>query len=389
MRIWVFGLIALTIGASAGAIATRARFTIVEDRFEITGTLPKAGMGGMQPSEVALVGDDTKDFGLIRYESEHAHVFKIRNNGDSPLQVNKDTVSCGLCVLTTFESAAVSPGETLEIPVTLRARKKGPKLQENLELRTSDPAHRTVALNLVAYIGSAARLTAEGFPLGAVDSLEGTTASCQIHGHFSDEIEFIESQFTHEPKQEHFEFEIKQLDIDDLPEKDPYIRTAYELALRVKPGIPVGQFRQGLKLTARVAGHEDTTLSMPIEGRVAGAISLLGPQYAAQYGYLSGGRVSSDKGKTWQMKVIVKGPQHADVKLTIDSIVPKQCLTASLGEPEIGDKITMHPLTVSVPKGSPSVTRLGNDQGDAGQVIIKTTHPASKEVVLLVRFTVE
>jgi hypothetical protein len=154
--------------------------------------------------------------------------------------------------------------------------------------------------------------------------------------------------------------------------------------------MPTGQFQQILKMVARVEGHEDTTLELPVEGRVAGAISVLGTQDATEHGFLSGGRVSSDKGKTWQLKVMVKGPQHADVKLTIDSIDPEKHLTATLGEPmSLGDNITMHPLTVSVPKGAPPIVRLGNEQGDAGQIVIKTTHPLSKEVLLLVRFAVE
>ena len=90
------------------------------------------------------------------------------------------------------------------------------------------------------------------------------------------------------------------------------------------------------------------------------------------------------------MHVMVKGPQHADVQMTVDSIDPEKSLTASFGEPEaLGDSISMHPLTVSVPKGAPAIVRIGNDQSEAGQIVIKTTHPTSKEVILHIRFAVE
>jgi hypothetical protein len=390
MRIVVFGIMALIIGASAGVMATRFGFGAVEERFEVLGTVSKADVGESRPTEMTLVGGDTIDFGLVTYESEQSHVFVVRNDGEAPLRVSKETVSCGLCVLTDFNSAVVHPGETLDIPVTLRARKKGPKLAERLELRTNDPVHRSVALHLNAYVGSAALLTAEGMPLGSVDSLKGAEASCHIHGYFSDQIEFVEGEFARASRREYFEYEVKQLDLADVPNKNPYVRTGYEVTVRVKPGIPMGPFQQTLRLLARVEGQEDTRLELPIQGNVAGAISLLGPQYAADYGYLGGGRVLSSEGKTWEMHVMVKGEGHADVKLNVASVDPSECLTAVLGEPKaLGENITMHPLTLTVPKGAPSMVRLGNDQGEAGQVIIKTTHPTSKEVVLLVRFAVE
>ncbi|MBP86149.1 MAG: hypothetical protein CMJ64_05455 [Planctomycetaceae bacterium] len=391
MRIWVFGAMALVIGASLGAISTRLEYANLGESFEVHGTVSESVSTDAPPSELVIVDGDTKDFGLVRYDSEHPHVFVIRNSGQAPLRVTKENVSCSLCVITKFTSAVVPPGETLNIDVTLQARKLGPKINESLELRTSDPSHRTVSLQLMAYVGAVARLSAEGLPLGSIDALKETTASCQIHGYFSSQIEIVQSEFIHATMREYFDFEIKQLDIADMPEKDPYVRSAYELTVRVKPGVPVGPFRQTLKLLARVEGQEDTMLELPIQGRVDGAISFIAsPEFSPQYGFLQGGRVASAEGKTWEMHVMVKGPQHQDVELTIDAIEPKECLTASLGEPKaLGDNITLHPLTVSVPKGAPAIARLGNEQGDAGQVVIKTTHPTAKKLILSVRFAVE
>jgi hypothetical protein len=44
---------------------------------------------------------------------------------------------------------------------------------------------------------------------------------------------------------------------------------------------------------------------------------------------------------------------------------------------------------IEVPAGTRPMVRLGTAQGEEGRVVIKTTHPTIKELVLGVRFAVE
>ena len=47
------------------------------------------------------------------------------------------------------------------------------------------------------------------------------------------------------------------------------------------------------------------------------------------------------------------------------------------------------PLTIEVPAGTRPMVRTDTAQGEAGRIVLKTTHPKVKELVLSVRFSVE
>jgi hypothetical protein len=64
-------------------------------------------------------------------------------------------------------------------------------------------------------------------------------------------------------------------------------------------------------------------------------------------------------------------------------------LLVKLGEREDDGKVTLIPLTIQIPKGSPPASHLGPTQEKLGRITLKTTHPDVPELQILLRFAIE
>ena len=390
MRILILVVIACGIGISFGSWVTRKEFEDVDERFDLVSAPPTQ----RTPVEAVgrfVVNDVEKDFGMVKFESEHTHNFIIRNDGKEPLEIEKLKVSCSLCVKTDLDRAKIEPGEEYPLKVDIVARKVGSQFHETVELRTSDPDQPNVRLHLKAIIGSAARFDVDGLSMGDIPAVEGAEKRCRLYGYFSDEIEIVDPGFASPLKRDFIKFEIEKLNIDELDDVDEFVTAAYDVIVRVEPGIPVGPLRQTLTLVARVEGQDDMPLDLPIQGQVAGDLKFIGPsEFSAEYTYLSIGRVKQGDTRTYKMQVLVKGDHRDDVELSIETVDPSEALTATLGEPnKDAPGIVLHPLTITVREDAPSLNRLGTATAKPGQIVIKTTHPTAKEMVLLIRLAIE
>jgi hypothetical protein len=71
--------------------------------------------------------------------------------------------------------------------------------------------------------------------------------------------------------------------------------------------------------------------------------------------------VDGEKGIETTLRILIKGPHRHDVQLKIKEVDPSDVLAVQLGEsvPINNGLVYMHPLTVSVPKGSRPVARMG------------------------------
>jgi hypothetical protein len=65
-------------------------------------------------------------------------------------------------------------------------------------------------------------------------------------------------------------------------------------------------------------------------------------------------------------------------------------LKVAFGEPRKLKEALHHvPIEIEVPAGTRPMVRLGTAQGEAGRIVLKTTHPKIPELVVGVRFAVE
>jgi len=75
----------------------------------------------------------------------------------------------------------------------------------------------------------------------------------------------------------------------------------------------------------------------------------------------------------------------------VQKVDPQDVLAVELDEPhEINaGAVYMHPLNIAIPPGSRLVNRMGTEQAKMGRIVIETTHPDIKTILVYVKFAVE
>ena len=124
--------------------------------------------------------------------------------------------SCGQCVQTSFEKAAVQPGQSVEVPVKYYTRKEAPQFSERVELGTNDPAKEVLALQIRGYVTKAIRVSVPRLVLGNVSSNEPTSAKFRVFGYFSEQLKVVGHQFQNPETASFFSLESRPLETRGL-----------------------------------------------------------------------------------------------------------------------------------------------------------------------------
>ena len=89
------------------------------------------------------------------------------------------------------------------------------------------------------------------------------------------------------------------------------------------------------------------------------------------------------------MNLFVRGENAGDVKFAVKSVDPPE-LKVTIGETKkLKDTMAHVPVEIEIPPGTRPMARLDTAQGDDGSIVLSTTHPTNKEVVIAVRLSVE
>ncbi|MCA9121327.1 MAG: DUF1573 domain-containing protein [Planctomycetaceae bacterium] len=389
------------LGCVAGLAHTWSEFSDVDERMELpatvqVGEVSSVAKSGLLPDDnegipkAILVGDASNDFGVLHKDQSKSYSFTVRNDGDADLHIEKQTVSCSMCVQTTFETAKVRPGEEVKIPVTLTARKPGPELSEALEVRTNDPSHDVIRFELIAYVSEAAGASVSELALGTVSTDQGTNATFRVYGFNEQPLEILECKMQAGDRTEFFDWQISDLSPEAVKEGQRHAVFGKEVKVQVKPGLPVGPVDQNFTIVAR--SGEEVIINLPVSGRVTGDVSIIGGStFSPENSLLSIGRLLAGEGASVKLHLMVKGDHQEDVKVTVGECQPAEYLSATIGEPKTmqSGRARLIPLNIEVSKDAPPVNHLGGERSSVGKIVLQTTHPTAKELTLFVRFAVE
>ena len=165
-------------------------------------------------------------------------------------------------------------------------------------------------------------------------------------------------------------------------------RSGFLLRVTLKPGLPLGPFRQQIDLKTNL--DSAPTVEVPVEGTIAGDISVIGPGWDGRKGVLEFAAVAGSDGAQRRLMLVVRGPHRKRTKFKPVRIVP-ECVKVDLGKTTAinNGALTQTPLTIRIPAGSPPGNYLGPPQGEVGQIIIDTNHPQQPQLRILVSFAVK
>lgn len=391
MKVWVWAIGAVVIGIAAGWGSTWLEFARVGSQFEphnqATGTLDRERSLRKGPMAV-VVGAMDYDFGVGQRNGALNHVFRIRNDGDEPLRLEKGATSCK-CTLSDIKTGELLPGQTADVRLDWKLTTLGEQFRQTAEIHTNDPARPTLVLAVHGKVEDLVQLEPRELALTSVPVNEGATETVRLYGFKVKDVQIVSQEFSNPETASFFNLTWRSATAEELQTKKE-ATCGLTGTLTVKPGLPLGPINQTIQLKTNVADADK--LELAVTGSVISDISIVGPsQFSEKRGVLFLGIVQQDRGAKATLRILVKGPHREDVKLTLREVDPQDVLSVKLDEArKINDgAVYMYPLQIEIPPGSRLVNRLGTDQAKMGKIVIETTHPTAKTIPIRVKFAVE
>ncbi len=214
---------------------------------------------------------------------------------------------------------------------------------------------------------------------------ESKTTQVYVMAMLQDDLSVSDAQFSDPATRDRFDVKIEPVDPKDLPNKSA--RRGVRVTATVRPGMPVGRFQQWLSLRTNLQDAEK--LEIPVVGEVVGDISVRGTGWSEERGALTMGSVKSSEGGHNKLSIFVRGADAANTTFKVQSVDPPE-LKVTVGEPKkLKDTLVQVPLEIAIPAGTRPMVHLDTAQGEAGHIVLSTTHPKIKELAIHVQFAVE
>jgi hypothetical protein len=324
------------------------------------------------------------DFGRMDRSTTMSHDFVFTNEGDSPLTLVAGETTCK-CAVSELANDIVAPGDSTTVTIEWTAKTDGDIFRQSANILTNDPRQRRVELTVSGKITDSVRVEPSSLVFSRLLAGSEQSAQVRVLSFLSDDFDIVGKKFVREELGDLFSVDQQELSSDELQASGAL--AGILLTVTAKPGLPLGNFEQELELATNLPDR--TRLTIPIRGRVAGELSIIGPGWNRKRGMLSFGTVDRDKGALARLLIMVRGADGQTIEITTQRVTPAE-LQVTLGEPKPlkGGRIIQVPLTIAVPPGTPPMVHFDEQHGGLGEILLKTNHPRDKELRLKVRFAV-
>lgn len=390
MRTPAIILVSTCIGVLVGT--SMAYIDLSETSSNIT-ALPELGDSAPTPREAAAgagsgprvqVDEPRHDFGSMQRGTSKSHGFVVKNVGNAPLTLRVGQTTCK-CTLGEVTHDAVPPGGSTTVMLEWKALADNGPFRQSATLITNDPLASSIELSIEGQVTEATNVSPSEFLFDKISVGETKSAEVILMAMLQDELTVSEAKIADDPSSGLFDVKVEPVERDKLP--NPLAKQGVKITVTARPRLPVGRLHQWLSLHTNL--DEAAQIDIPLVGRVVGDISVHGIAWNEEAGVLVLGKVKSSEGKRQRLNVVVRGANAADVKLELQSSDPAE-LKVAIGAPRVLSDVLVHyPVDVEVPAGTRPMVRLGTAQGEEGRIVLNTTHPNIKELVLGVRFAVE
>jgi hypothetical protein len=349
----------------------------------------KKDPSGRQP-KVEVVNGDTFDFGSMERYGTMEHTFEIKNVGTAPLDVHSRRTTCK-CTVTHMTDTSCVPGESVKVTLewTGKAAEGRPEFRQVAELITNDPDVPILRLYINGYVTENVRALPDELALGRVASNDGADAEFRLFGFRSETIEVTDFGWGSEKTAEYFDVSFEPLSEDEVSEEKG--ATCGLLGkIEVKPGMPLGPINQRLSLSLQL--DEPAQVDVPIQGEVTSDILIASnrdfysPKSLLSFGILRQGETPETK-----LDMYVRGEHREKVEFSVGEMDPPGYFDVSIGEPMAlnNGRTVKRTVTISVKKGVAPINRMGAELAPHGLIVLESTHPYTKQVLIHVKFAVE
>ncbi len=332
----------------------------------------------------------THDFGSMERFATATHTFTIKNVGEARLELSSRRTTCK-CTFSSISAAGCEPGETIDVTLewTGRAAEGSPDFRQTAEIGTNDPDLEVLQLHIHGYVTENVRALPDEIALGRVASNDGTTAEFRLFGFRSQTIAVSDFGWSDEKTAPYFDVTFQPLSDEEVSQEKG--ATCGLLAkVVVKPGMPLGPINQTLRISTDV--QTTIELNIPFQGEVTSDILIASTrQYNSRKSLLNFGPIRRGEEAKAVLDMYVRGQYRHDVEFTVGELDPEGYFNVTVGEPVPlnNGKTVKREVTIEVKKDVVPINRLGAELAPHGLIVLESTHPHTKQVLIHVKFAVE
>jgi len=307
--------------------------------------------------------------------------------GNSPLKLEKGETTCK-CTINKLVDGVLEPGQSVKVELEWIAKEVGPDMvfMQTADIKTNDPARKVLRLTVRGDIISTVKVVPSPLVMSSITASRGAEGEVLVYSYRTDNLEFVET--TVDPELvDLIEAVVEPISPDELA-KDKLAQSGKKLKIRLKAGLPLGALDQTVWLKTNL---EDSPL-VPVhfQGTVVSDLAIYGKQFDRTANILNMGRLSRKDGFRTELRILVRGEHRQTTKFQVASVDPKGVLEVKVRpSANVGTvKSVQDILEGVISKEAPLSSRLGLGQGKAGQIVLSTTHPEVKRVVIKVPFEI-
>lgn len=393
MKVVAIALTALVLGIAVGLTTTWAEVSRTGNYFRHENlAVPPVGVAaeetkvaGDKIPRAVVVGGPEHHFGTMEQHSIGKHDFVIRNVGTAPLRLRVASTTCK-CTMGKVGNDDLQPGESTKVHLEWEAKEFSLQYSQAAEIQTNDPDYPVIRLIIEGIVDQRVTVAPEMIALPRLSSSDTTSTTIHVFTVKKPDFKVTGFEMLDKKTREFFDVKTRSVTPQEL-RSHPRSNGGIAVVVSVKPGMPNGRFRQTLRLTTNDLPKQ---IEVPIEGNVISDVSVVGgAKYDSKSNVYRFGILKSEEKAEAELLVLIKGKDRDKVKLSIGSVDPEDVVKVALGKPKTRGRVVAVPLKVSIPPGSPSTNRYGSRQGKYGQIVIETTHPNVKRVVVYLKFAIE
>lgn len=337
-----------------------------------------------------VVDQERHSFGKTDVGVAGRHQFVFTNTGNEPLLLTRGTSTCGCCTCVCaarLPESAIPPGRSAKVTLEWKSKLYVGPFRQTATIVTNDPNRREVALLVTGRFAGPVGVAPSQLVFGSLGADRAATAEARLFSYLDEPLEITGCELSNPQNAKYFDVSWEPLSAEQVREEGE-ARGGYSLRITVRPGLPVGGFRQ--RIVLKTNSNTVPTVEIPVQGLVVSDVSIVGRGWSSRAGVLTMGTINSREGTTWPLMIVVRGAHAKDVKLQPIRTVP-DLLEVELGPARyIADKsISVTRLTIRIPPGSRPATHLKPEEGKAGQITLRTNHPKVPELTMQVRFAVK
>jgi hypothetical protein len=314
--------------------------------------------------KVKLVGQSVYDFGTMPKKTKGAHSWVIQNVGDGELELWLEQTSCSCTVAKLDNGKSGNEGEKKRVRIPPGG---STPIEVNWETREWVRFYQTATLGTNDIEIPAISLTVRGRVLFPVEAEPAELAFPAASDEEASRSELtllspdrpgLKVTKVTSSKPDRLVAEIRPMSAEEL--KARQISSGYHVVVEVKPGMPVGQFRE--VLVFQTDHPQQPELKVTVAGKVAGPISVFPRKLAMP-------SVSGRDGASQVLTLTVRGGKETHFRV---ARAPGNLQVAIAADEGPGGK-GRYRMRVTVPPGSP--TGLLDKP-----IILKTDHPKAAKL---------